>query len=63
MSQLDRIINTAKKAANNQGEDIYIVIEDDTYDYATMYDLDTFYAGIHESHILAVVYPGGEVEY
>ena len=63
MSQLDKIIATAKNAANNQGEDIYIIIEDDTYDYATIYDLDTFYMGIPEKDIIAVVYPGGEVEY
>ena len=60
---IERAISAAIKQARMLDSEIYIIYEDEAYDYCTMYQLDTFYAGIPDRDILATVFPYGEVQH
>ena len=60
---IEKAISAAIKQARNINSELYIVREDDAFDYCSLYQLDTFYAGIPDRHILATVFPDGEIQY
>lgn len=53
----------AQRLAARTQEHVMIIYvpEDRNYDVATDYDLDTFYHGISDDHILASISPDGEI--
>ena len=49
---LKQASTAAKNRSNKSDETYFVVSESGGYDYATEYDLDTFYQGIQDNQIL-----------
>lgn len=60
LNQLDQLIERANKWARRTGEPIYVVWDpsDGMHHLATEWDLDTFFTGLLDEHILYCAMPG-----
>jgi len=48
----ERAVSKANQSARKQGEEYFVVFESGEYHIASVVDLDTFFYGISDNHIL-----------
>lgn len=59
LEERNRLINLAHRRARRTGKPVYVVWDSsyDRYDLATEWDLDTYFAGIPDQHVVYCAMP------